>query len=73
MKNSYAKKESCNCCGGVNNVNAIVLSDGIVYEAETICKSCGWEDYWCTGSFESLQDGFDNAERYNTEVINDRH
>ena len=51
----YDKKEICNSCGAHNEVKQIDGENGVVYECETICKSCGFEDYWAFGFFQSRQ------------------
>lgn len=64
-RQSYAKATSCNKCRtGINTLSNIVKDGYVVEEADTKCNSCGFEDYWCWGVFESRQDGLDNAERY---------
>lgn len=62
-RQSYAKATSCNKCGGNNELLKAIIDDGIIYEVETKCKDCGFEDYWSHGFFESRQEGLDNAER----------
>lgn len=62
-KSSYQNKRSCNKCGGNNELLKAIIDDGIIYEVETKCKDCGFQDYWSHGFFESRQDGLNNAER----------
>ena len=52
----YHVKESCNYCGGLNEVTDITDSfEGYIHECETKCKDCGKHDYWATGHFMSSQ------------------
>jgi len=62
-KSSYQNKRSCNKCGGKNELLKAIIDDGIIYEVETKCKDCDFEDYWSHGFFESNQDGLNNSER----------
>lgn len=58
---------TCNYCGGENRTKKIVVSDGSdIHELETKCQesSCGKEDYWAYGFFESSYEGFDACEKY---------
>ncbi len=52
---TYDVKESCNKCGGKNEVKPNDTEDGFVNEAFTKCIDCGFEDYWAHGFFESSQ------------------
>lgn len=66
--NEYDVMESCNKCGGNNDV---VEKDSmwhsgmdVLSEVETTCKDCGFQDYWAHGRFESHLDGFNVCEKY---------
>jgi len=52
---TYHVKDSCNKCGGKNEVKANDTDNGIISEAFTKCKDCGFDDYWAHGFFESSQ------------------
>jgi hypothetical protein len=60
----YQKLHSCNKCGSENKVKPNDMDGMHICEASTICKFCGFVDYWAYGHFESSQDGYDKAERY---------
>lgn len=51
---SYQEKVVCNSCKGENEILQSVVSGGLVYECETRCKVCGFEDYWSHGFFQQL-------------------
>jgi len=53
---------SCNKCGELENQVVIgnLREDG----ASTKCKSCGFEDFWAFGFFESSQDIESKAKNY---------
>ena len=65
---TYQKKESCNSCGGVNTLSNYFVDSGVIHEADTKCNSCGFEDHWVHGFFESRRDGFDKAQGYGNET-----
>ncbi len=52
----YHCYDSCNACGEVNEVEAKALDGVHIEEAKTKCKSCGHDDYWAYGFFESSQE-----------------
>lgn len=58
---NYHCVESCNACGGDNNIWWV---EYINYpcEAETTCNQCGNSDYWAYGYFQS---GIGKCETYN--------
>lgn len=62
-KTSYQNKKSCNKCGGNNEILDTLIDDYVIFEADTKCKKCGFEDHWAEGLFESRIDGMDKAER----------
>ena len=64
QKTTYQHKESCNKCSGTNTIKEVDSENGVVYEAETTCKDCGFRDYWATGFFQSGMDGYDKAKTY---------
>ena len=57
-------KESCNRCGERNEIKQVDVENGVIYECETNCKSCGFEDYWAFGFFQSGQSGFNESAKY---------
>ena len=63
-KIQYDNPFTCNKCGGDNNTTIQDSIENIVTEYITICTVCGFEDYWCTGFFESHLDGFNSSEKY---------
>lgn len=65
MKVEYHNKYSCNKCKGENEVTVTDSLDGhTIMGAKTKCSECGFEDYWCTGFFESGQDMISNCQKY---------
>ena len=52
-KTEYHVVGSCNKCGEPNKVSCVSSGDGLLHEAMTECTSCGFEDYWGYGYFES--------------------
>ena len=52
----YHKKESCNVCRGVNDVEPTATDEYTICEANTVCRDCGHKDFWAYGFFESMQD-----------------
>ncbi len=61
---TYHRKETCNNCGGLNEIKWVDGEDGIMHEGETKCTCCGFSDYWAHGFFASMQDGYDKCEKY---------
>lgn len=56
---------SCNKCGGDNEVTVTDTLDGhTITEASTKCDDCGFEDYWAYGWYESGQDGYNSCGKY---------
>ena len=51
----YQYYDSCNKCGEVNDITVTDSMDGRLMECKTKCESCGFEDYWAHGWFESSQ------------------
>jgi len=65
MTGTYDVLESCNKCGCDNYVTPTATMDyGRVCEASTKCKSCGFEDNWFYGHFESSQDTESKCKKY---------
>jgi len=62
-QSGYQNKKSCNKCGGKNELLKAIIDDGLIYEVETKCKDCGFDDYWAHGKFESSLEGLNKAER----------
>lgn len=60
----YHCKETCNRCGGPNEIKITDSEEGLIYECETTCSSCGFNDYWAHGFFMSMQEGHDNCKKY---------
>lgn len=60
----YQHKSSCNKCGGENELLNESFDGYTICEAKTKCKSCGFDDYWAYGNFESSVDGYNKAKRY---------
>jgi len=61
----YHVKESCNFCGGENDIVKITDSmEGRIHECETKCLDCGEIDYWATGFFESSQNIEGKCKKY---------
>ena len=53
-KTKYDDPEYCNKCGEKSNlIGAEDYDSGVMSEARTVCGSCGHEDYWAFGFFES--------------------
>lgn len=55
MTTEYDVMGSCNKCGGVNDCKTEDADHAGVIEASTICRDCGFTDYWYMGHFESGQ------------------
>lgn len=61
----YHCKETCNKCGGPNDLVVTADHEGaVICEAETTCKKCGHRDYWAYGHFMSAADGLDACSKY---------
>jgi hypothetical protein len=60
----YHYPDSCNNCGGSNEVTPTDYVDYAMCEAKTKCKDCGFEDYWAYGLFDSGADGLSNCKKY---------
>ena len=62
----YHEPCSCNKCGVGRNKLTIVsfVSEGCVGEYSTKCQSCGFEDHWGYGFFESSSEIGVNCETY---------
>jgi hypothetical protein len=52
----YHVPESCNACGADNDCTAVDYINSTMSECKTKCKSCGFEDYWAHGFFESSRE-----------------
>ena len=61
---TFHKKETCNNCGSLNDVKWIDGAEGTMYEGETKCTCCEFNDYWAHGFFASMQDGYNRCEKY---------
>lgn len=64
MTVEYHDPDTCNKCGERANEyrGSFLYTD----EFRTKCSSCGHEDYWAYGFFESSEDGYDKCEKYTT-------
>ena len=60
----YHKHSSCNKCSKENEIKITDTLDGRMMECETKCKTCGFEDYWAHGFFESSQYMISNCKKY---------
>lgn len=60
----YHEPSSCNRCGGCNEIKIKDSIDHIMCEAETTCQSCGFEDYWSYGFFQSSDAGYNFCRKY---------
>jgi hypothetical protein len=60
----YHCPDSCNICGGVNEVTVRDSIDYRPIEMSTVCKNCGHEDYWAYGFFESGQHMVSKCRKY---------
>jgi hypothetical protein len=49
----FQKYISCNKCAGPNKLVKTHTYGGFIEEAETVCESCGFNDYWSYGFFDS--------------------
>lgn len=65
MTGKYHNMDSCNKCKGSNLIVKVVDSvNGHISECETRCESCGFDDYWAYGFFDSSQFMESNCKRY---------
>jgi hypothetical protein len=63
---NYHCNDSCNKCGNCNNTIKVTDTlDGRLMECKTTCKSCGFQDYWAHGFFESSQEIESKCKTYN--------
>ena len=60
----YHNPDSCNKCKGVNAFIRPSYDSGLLHETQTRCESCGFEDYWAYGYFESGTEMESNCEKY---------
>lgn len=60
----YHCVESCNKCNGNNELINPSYESQFLHETETKCESCGHNDYWADGYFESSQDGLNKCDKY---------
>lgn len=54
-KVQYHRFSSCNKCGKTNDYEVTDSVEGRINECKTTCQSCGFEDYWAYGFYESSQ------------------
>lgn len=62
----YHVVRSCNKCKGTNSLSRESFDNGYLCEAYTKCDSCGFEDFWAYGWFESGAEMESNCEKYST-------
>jgi hypothetical protein len=60
----YHEPSTCNRCGGHNELKIKECIEGTMCEAETMCQSCHFEDYWSYGFFQSSQGGYNFCKKY---------
>ena len=60
----YHRKETCNNCGSLNEIQRTDSEDNIIHECDTKCTCCEFNDHWARGFFESMIDGYDKCEKY---------
>lgn len=60
----YDDPNTCNYCGGKNDKDVVDTINSDVTEYKTKCRSCGRNDYWSYGSFESSQHGYNESDKY---------
>ncbi len=60
----YHILESCNKCGDENAIEKTYSEEGLIIEAETKCKTCGFDDHWVAGFFGSSTEGFNACKKY---------
>ena len=63
----YHLETSCNSCGGETFVDPISHDDGYLAEAKTLCRDCGFKDYWVHGFFQSSSEIKSNCLKYSFE------
>lgn len=63
-KTEYHIPASCNKCGEINAVDWVSQIEGHLCEAKTKCESCGFQDYWAYGFFESSQEMKGKCKKY---------
>jgi len=63
-KTEYHVSDTCNKCGGPNNVNEKSTDGLLMCEAKTECKKCGHKDYWAYGFFESSDRMVSKCKKY---------
>ena len=65
---TYHRKETCNNCGSLNEIQRTDSMDNIIHECDTKCTCCGFRDHWVHGFFESMIDEYDACEKYQENV-----
>lgn len=60
----FHDSSTCNKCGGRNDETPTDIVAYQVSECETVCRDCGFEDYWAYGFFESSDRGYDSCKKY---------
>lgn len=64
MATKYHNPDSCNKCKGRNEYIQPSYDSGHLHETKTKCESCGFEDYWAYGFFESGTEMVSNCDTY---------
>lgn len=67
---NYHNPESCNKCSRDNQLEAISYENGFISECKTKCSTCGFEDYWAYGWFESGTEMLSKCLTYNFNSCN---
>lgn len=65
----YNCYQSCNRCGLDTKITNTDGENGVVYECQTECRTCGFKDFWAHGFFKSGEDGFNKSEKYGSAKI----
>lgn len=60
----YHCYDSCNACGELNTLVNPSYDTAGLYETATKCLTCGHEDYWAYGFFESGSEMESKCETY---------
>ena len=60
----YHCVETCNKCNGNNELINPSYESQFLHETKTICKDCGYVDYWAYGYFESGANGLSKCDKY---------
>lgn len=64
QETQYHCKDSCNKCGGFNQITPTDTVDGYISEYKTECTDCGFQDYWGYGFYQSGEYMISNCKKY---------